>query len=201
MSQTSLITTISPKQCRPFILEVFVVSPEAGYKFELLVEKACSADNDPLWKLVFDLYKRGAGGEFEQIVHVSFRAVDPKEQQGVQNLSVNPVSVATARVLVQEVHPAAKAVAGVSDPTPAQKQAVHDAMSKAAVSAIWPTTSTRVMTLARRLLFPRPPSFIMAAEFPRALSHAGINPERRVATRVIPTVTRRTLPSIVNETQ
>ena len=130
------VTPIGSKKCRPFILEVFVASPEAGYKFELLVEKACSADNDPLWKLVFDLYKRGVSGEFEQIIHVSFRAVDPKEQKGVQSLSVNPVSVETARVLVQDVHPAVKAVVGVSDPTPAQKQAVHDAMSKAAFSAL-----------------------------------------------------------------
>ena len=130
------VTTIGPKKCKPFILEVFVASPESGFKFELIVEKACSAENDPLWKLVFDLYKKGASGEFEQIVHVSFKAVDPQEQKGVESLSVNPVSVETARVLSKEVHPAAKAIAGVSNPTPAQKKKLHDAMHKAAVSSI-----------------------------------------------------------------
>lgn len=130
------VTTIGAKQCKPFILEVFVASPEAGYKFELLVEKACSIDNDPLWKLVFDLYKKNAAGTFDQIVHVSFRAVDPKERQGVESMSVNPISFETAKVLVEEVHPAAKAIDGVANPTDAQKAELHAAMRKAALSAI-----------------------------------------------------------------
>ncbi len=130
------VATIGRKQCKPFILEVFVTSPESGYKFELHVEKACSAENDPLWKLVFDLFKRGPSGGFDQIVHVSFRAVDPQEQRGVENLSVQPVSVETARVLVNEVHPAAKDIAGVSDPSPEQRQKLTDAMRKTAISAL-----------------------------------------------------------------
>jgi hypothetical protein len=135
MSQINIVP-IGPKQCKPFILEVFVASPEAGYKFELLVEKACSVQNDPLWKLVFDLYKKNAAGAFDQIVHVSFKAVDPDDRRGVESLSVNPISFETASVLVNEVHPAAKAVAGVGVPTLEQKQALHDAMSKAAKTAI-----------------------------------------------------------------
>ena len=135
MPQTT-VSIIGAKKCKPFILEVFVASPESGYRFELIVEKACSAENDPLWKLVFDLYKKGSSGEFEQIVHVSFKAIEPQEQKGAESLSVNPVSVETARVLTKEVHPAAKAIAGVNNPTPAQKKKLHDAMSKAALSAI-----------------------------------------------------------------
>jgi hypothetical protein len=130
------VVPIGKKKCKPFILEVFVASPEAGYKFELLVEKACSSENDPLWKLVFDLYKKNSSGGFDQIVHVSFRALEPRERQGVENLSVQPISFDTASIVVKEVHPAAKAVAGVPKPTPKQKKKVRDAMSKAAVSAI-----------------------------------------------------------------
>lgn len=57
MSKISVVP-VGQKRCRPFILEVFVASPEAGYKFELIVEKSCTSSNDALWKLVFDLYKK-----------------------------------------------------------------------------------------------------------------------------------------------
>ena len=63
MSNISVVS-IGPKQCKPFILEVFVASPEAGYKFELTVEKSCTSTKDPLWKLVFDLYKKDTSGTF-----------------------------------------------------------------------------------------------------------------------------------------
>ncbi|HEX8280986.1 MAG TPA: hypothetical protein VF551_06395 [Chthoniobacterales bacterium] len=130
------VVPIGAKKCKPFILEVFVASPEAGYKFELVVEKSCTSTNDPLWKLVFDLYKKNASGTYEQIVHVSFKPVDPEERRGVEALATEPVSVDTARVLRKEVHPAAKAVAGVANPTAAQKKALREAMSKAARTAV-----------------------------------------------------------------
>jgi hypothetical protein len=130
------VVPVGAKQCKPFILEVFVASPESGYKFELIVEKACSSTNDPLWKLVFDLYKKDSAGAFQQIVHVSFKPTEPDEQKGVEALALEPVNVETARVLQKEVHPAAKAVAGAKKPSAAQKKALHDAMSKAARKAI-----------------------------------------------------------------
>lgn len=130
------VVPIGAKKCKPFILEVFVASPEAGYKFELIVEKACTRQNDALWKLVFDLYKKDASGVFQQIVHVSFKPTEPDEQRGVETLATEPVTVETARVLRKEVHPAAKAVADVADPTPAQKKALHEALSKTARTAL-----------------------------------------------------------------
>jgi len=128
--------SVGKKTCKPFILEVFVASPEAGYKFELTVEKICTSTNDALWKLVFDLEKKNASGVFEQIVHVSFTPTQPNEQKGVEKLATEPVSVETARVLTKEVHPAAKAIAGVAKPTAAQKKKLHDAMSKVAKTAV-----------------------------------------------------------------
>ncbi len=130
------VVPIASKQCKPFILEVFVASPEAGYKFELVVEKACSSSNDALWKLVFDLYKKDSHGVFQQIVHVSFKPVEPEEERGVAALATEPISVETARVLRKEVHPAAKEVAGSGAPTAAQKKKLHAAMSKVAKTAI-----------------------------------------------------------------
>jgi hypothetical protein len=130
------VVPIGAKKCKPFILEVFVASPEAGYKFELTVEKACTSTNDPLWKLVFDLYKKDASGAFQQLVHVSFKPTEPEAQRGVEALALEPVNVETARVLRKEVHPAAKAFAGAAKPSAAQKKALHDAMSKAARKAV-----------------------------------------------------------------
>ncbi len=130
------VVPIGAKRCKPFILEVFVASPEAGYKFELIVEKACTSSNEALWKLVFDLYKKDASGVFQQLVHVSFKPTEPDEQRGVEALALEPVNVDTARVLRKEVHPAAKKVAEASKPTAAQKKALHNAMSKAARKAL-----------------------------------------------------------------
>ncbi len=130
------VVSIGAKKCKPFILEVFVASPEAGYKFELVVEKACSSSNDPLWKLVFDLYKRDASGVFQQIVHVSFTPTESVEQRGVEALATEPISVDTARVLRNEVHPCAKEVAESANATPEQKKKLHAAMSKVARTAV-----------------------------------------------------------------
>ena len=48
-------------------------------------------------------------------------------------LGVNPTQAA---VLVNEVHPAAKALDGVKKPTKKQKQDLHDSMAKAAVASV-----------------------------------------------------------------
>ena len=135
MSKISVVTP-GAKTCKPFILQVFVASPESGYKFELTVEKSCTSTNDALWKLVFDLYKKDNAGVFQQLVHVSFTPTEPVEQKGVEALALQPINVETARVLHNEVHPAAKAVAAAKKPTAAQKKALHDAMSKVARKAI-----------------------------------------------------------------
>ena len=119
------------KSCQPFNLDVMVFSPEAGYKFELSVDRSCSPTLDPIWKLIFDLSKKNADGDFDQIVHVAFTAEAPEEQKGIQNLAVNGVSNSASDVIVNQVFPAAKALDGVANPTDAQKTALHQAMSKA----------------------------------------------------------------------
>jgi hypothetical protein len=84
---------------------------------------------DAIWKLVFDLY-RVAGGQETQIVHVSFTTGAPVERKAVQAMASEGVTPAQANLLVTEVHPASKAIAGVKKPTKKQKQRLHDAMSK-----------------------------------------------------------------------
>lgn len=127
-SSTSVVT-VSKKVCKPFLLEVMVFSPESGYKFKVMVERSCTPEADPIWKLVFDLFKVSGGNEV-QVVHVSFTTGTPVEQKAVQAMAANGVKPEQANVLVAEVHPAAKAIAGVAKPTAAQKKRIHDAMSK-----------------------------------------------------------------------
>lgn len=128
-SSTSVVP-VGPKKCKPFLVEVMVFSPEAGYKFELNVEKACSVDNDPIWKVVFDLYEK-IGAEFVQIVHVSFRSGTAAETAGVKSMVTNGISQAQADGVIDDVFPATKAIAGDPNPSPEKKQAIHNAMSNA----------------------------------------------------------------------
>jgi hypothetical protein len=130
---TTSIVPITKKICKPFLLEVMVFSPEAGYKFKVDVERACSPQADPIWKLVFDLY-RVSNGQEVQIVHVSFTAGVPVEQQAIQSMATDGVTEAQSDVMINQVHPAVKAIEGVPKPTDAQKKAIHDAMHEAVVT-------------------------------------------------------------------
>ncbi len=127
-SSTSVVP-IGAKVCRPFLVEVMVFSPESGYKFKVLVERACTPEADPIWKLVFDLYKVTGSTEV-QVVHVSFTSGTPVEQKGVRLMASDGVKPAQAEILTTEVHPAAKAIVGAKKPTAAQKKRLHDAMTR-----------------------------------------------------------------------
>lgn len=125
------VVPIAPqgKICKPFLLEVMVFSPESGFKFKVIVERSCTPTADPIWKLVFDLYKIVDDKEV-QIVHVSYTAGTPVESQAVATMARDGVKPEQASVLVQEVHPAARAVAGkTTPPTDEQKAALHGAMA------------------------------------------------------------------------
>jgi hypothetical protein len=127
-SSVSVVPT-TDKICKPFLLDVMVFSPEAGYKFKVVVERSCTPEADPIWKLVFDLYKVIEEQEV-QVVHVSFTTGTPVQQKAVQLMASEGVKPAQATVLVDEVHPAAKAIEGKKKPTRKDKQQLHSAMSK-----------------------------------------------------------------------
>jgi hypothetical protein len=123
------VVPIGDKICKPFLLEVMVFSPESGYKFKVIVERSCTPEADPIWKLVFDLFRVSTDKEV-QIVHVSFTAGTPVEQKAIQSMASDGVKPAQADILVDEVHPAVRAIEGVQKPTKEQKQQIHDSMSK-----------------------------------------------------------------------
>jgi len=125
------VVKVGGKTCKPFLLQVMVFSPESGYKFEVSVERACTPDNDEIWKLVFDLYKQKPGEDgFDQIVHVSFRAGTDQETEGVKTIAANGVSQQQADILVNDVYDTAKGLEAVPAPTQGDKEALHDAMSR-----------------------------------------------------------------------
>ncbi len=132
---TISVVPIGTKVCKPFTLDVMVFSPESGYKFKVIVERACTPQAEPIWKLVFDLFKIIDGQE-TQLVHVSFTAGSQVEQAGVQQMVTQGVNASQAKVLVNEVHPAAKAIVGVKKPTKKQKDALHNSMAKAVVASV-----------------------------------------------------------------
>jgi hypothetical protein len=128
-TSSTKVVPIGPKICKPFLLNVMVFSPEAGFKFEVSVERDCTPTADAIWKIVFDLSKVVAGSPDVLLVHVSYTSGTPVEQQNVQNM-VSGVSQAQANVLVNEVYPATKAVVDNQNPTSAQKEAIHNALSQ-----------------------------------------------------------------------
>jgi hypothetical protein len=128
------IVPIGRKKCKPFLLEVMVMNPEEDFKFELLVEKGCTPDNDPIWKLVFDLYKKNSKGDFVQIVHVSYKAQNPDEAAGIEATADNGVSKKQADIAFKEVHPAAKAIGQAGDVDPDAEKKVMAGMSKISLS-------------------------------------------------------------------
>ncbi|MFN2623874.1 MAG: hypothetical protein ABR611_13635 [Chthoniobacterales bacterium] len=128
-NSSTTVVPVGPKVCKPFLLDVMVFSPESGYKFHVSVERDCTPTADAIWKLVFDLYKVVAGQPDVALVHVSFTSGTPVEQQAVQNMAAQGVNQDQADKLINNVYPATKAVAGNTNPSPEQRQAIHDAMS------------------------------------------------------------------------
>ncbi len=126
---TISVVPIGPKVCKPFLLEVMVFSPEAGFKFKVMVERSCTPEADAIWKIVFDLFKV-TNGEEVQVVHVSYTTGTPVEQKAVQAMAVNGVMPAQAKVLVDVVHPATKAVIGVAKPKKAQTKKILDGLAQ-----------------------------------------------------------------------
>ena len=96
------VVPIGPKICKPFLLDVMVFSPEAGFKFHVSVERDCTPTADAIWKVVFDLYKVVEGSPDVALVHVSFTSGTPVEQKADQGM-VNGVKPAQADILVKKV--------------------------------------------------------------------------------------------------
>jgi len=98
--------TTGTKTCKPFTIEVMVFAPASGFKIQVEIEKTCTPTADPIWKIVFDLYKKQATGTaFDQLVHVSFKGGTPVEQKGIEATAANGINPKQADALINEVGP------------------------------------------------------------------------------------------------
>ena len=134
------VVPVTTKTCKPFTLEVMVFSHEAGFKFQVTVERSCikATADEPAkekWKLVFDLFKQKTGtSNFDQIVHVSYTAENTVQEKKVAATAATGVNSAQSKQLITKVHPTVKAVADIASLPPAEaekrKQKVKKEMSK-----------------------------------------------------------------------
>jgi hypothetical protein len=133
MSSSVSAVVTGPKKCKPFLLEVMISPPrQDGFKFELIVEKGCTSTNEPIWKLVFDLFKE-MNGSFVQVAHVSFKAGNDQEKKGIKDIAVNGITEKAAATATNEVLAQAKELAGQSEPTPDLTKKLKQSMSKMTV--------------------------------------------------------------------
>src|SRR6266446_4109779 len=115
------VTNTTVKTCRPFALQVMVFAPKSGYKIEVDIEKTCTPQADPVWKLVFDLYKKQVTGTgFDQLVHVSYTGGTPVEQQGLESTAANGINGKQADAVINRIGPAVADLENAHTMTPEQ---------------------------------------------------------------------------------
>lgn len=105
---TRAAAVAAPKKCRPFSLSIMVYSPESGYKFEIEIEKSCTATNDTVWKFVFMLYKKNPKGEFDLLVSIKFTATTPEEEQGIAEITKTGLTEPQFDTVNNEIYPLTK---------------------------------------------------------------------------------------------
>jgi hypothetical protein len=133
MPSTTTITT-GGKKCIPFLLRVMVFSPESGYKFTIEIQKACSDQNEPIWKLLFDLHKK-IDDDFVELVSVEFVAGDPNDIKKIAAITEEGMKRPQVRAFRDNVFPLVKPFAdGGSQPDAAQKKNIDKAI-KSAINA------------------------------------------------------------------
>lgn len=128
-----MATTITTgiKICKPFLLRVMVFSPEPGFKFTIEIQKACTSQNDPVWKLLFDLYKK-IGADFQEVVSVEFVAGDPNDIDKVAAITDEGMKRPQVRVFRENVYPLVKPFGDSGQkPSADQKKKIDDSIRQA----------------------------------------------------------------------
>jgi hypothetical protein len=130
MASSTSITT-GGRKCKPFLLRVMVFSPESGFKFTIEVQKACTSTNEPVWKLLFDLFRK-IDNEFVEIISVEFVAGDPNDIDKIAAITDEGMKKAQVRAFRDDVYPLVKPF-GVSgkQATAEEKKKIDDTMKKA----------------------------------------------------------------------
>jgi hypothetical protein len=134
MPVTKLVTPADfkkmAKRCRPFLLKVMVFSPESGYKFEVTIQLICTDNNDHVWKIIFNLYRK-EDDEFIQIVGIEFQSGTPDEDRAIEDISVNGLNLEQTRVLRKELYPQAKSFEDGHQPSDDERAKIESTMRSA----------------------------------------------------------------------
>ena len=124
------ITTGTIK-CKPFLLRVMVFSPESGFKFTIEIQKACTSQNEPVWKLLFDLHKK-IGTDFQEVVSVEFVAGDANDIDKVAASTDEGMKRAQVRAFRDNVYPLVKPFGNSSKkPNEQEKKKIDESIKKA----------------------------------------------------------------------
>jgi hypothetical protein len=124
----------APQRCRPFFLSVMVFSPEAGYKFEIEIEKSCNSSNEPEWSLIFNLAKK-IDDRFESIVEIKYISRTSEEADGITKIAKNGFSENQLNTVNSEVYPTAKTIGNEDrSPTSIEKDKINKSMRKVVIT-------------------------------------------------------------------
>ena len=106
---TKISTATAKDTCTEIHLKVMIFSPEAGFKFDVSVERTCFPTK---WHIIFNLYKK-SGSDFVQIVGVDFEAEKKTEEKAIASMSTDGIGVMQSRAFRKKVYPLVKS--GASD--------------------------------------------------------------------------------------
>jgi len=128
---SSTTVTTGTKKCKPFLIRVMVFSPESGYKFTIEIQKACTSQNEAVWKLLFDLYKK-IDNQFEEVVSVEFVAGDPNDIKKIAAISDEGMKRPQVRAFRDNVFPLVKPFGDSGEkPTAEEKKTIDENVKKA----------------------------------------------------------------------
>ena len=124
---TTLSTATAGETCTEFRVKVMIFSPEAGFKFDVTVQRKCFPTK---FLLLFNLFKK-VDNDFAQIVGVEFEAEKKEEQEAIEEISQTGVNTLQSRAFKKKVFPLTKALTDGHEPTETETTKIHNEISKA----------------------------------------------------------------------
>lgn len=102
---TTITTAAAKETCTEIRLKVMIFSPEAGFKFDVTIDKKCFPTK---WHIIFNLFKK-VGTDFVLIVSVDFEAEKKVEEKKIAVMSTEGIGVMQSRAFRKKVFPLVKA--------------------------------------------------------------------------------------------
>jgi hypothetical protein len=102
---TTITAATAKETCTEIHLKVMIFSPEAGFKFDVTVERTCFPTK---WHIIFNLFKK-VGADFVLIVSVDFEAEKKTEEKAISAMSTQGIGVMQSRAFRKKVYPLVKA--------------------------------------------------------------------------------------------